>query len=267
MPSHTIAAFCIIDDALQAMGYKDDPQAKTPASAILTLAILAAMELGGKHNKALALAQDLNLFTHLPSPSRFNRRLHALYPLFLPLLHLLSQVWKNLHQAQAYALDTFPLPACENIRAPRSRQVYRGFVPSKRVYFHGFKLHLLVDDGKFIHEVNLSPGSLHDLSSLLLLPLDLPEGAELHMDRGYESHLYEDLLREARGIVPMVIRRYVPWLQYLAVVGRRVVETVGGMLHAMFPRRIHAVTQEGFAIKVLSFVLAHNLKLLTQEMA
>ena len=87
------------------------------------------------------------------------------------------------------------------------------------------------------------------------------------MDRGYESHLCEDLLREARGIVPMVIRRYVPWLQYLAVVGRRVVETVGGMPHAMFPRRIHAVTQEGFAIKVLSFVLAHNLKLLTQEMA
>ena len=87
------------------------------------------------------------------------------------------------------------------------------------------------------------------------------------MDRGYESHLYEDLLREAQGIVPMVIRRYVPWLQYLAIVGRRVVETVGGMLHAMFPRRIHAVTQEGFVIKVLSFVLAHNLKLLTQEMA
>ena len=268
MLSRTIAAFCIIDDALQAMGYKDDPQAKTPASAILTLAIPAAMEPGGRHNKALALAQDLNLFTHLPSPSRFNRRLHALYPLFLPLLHLLSQVWKNLHQAQAYALDTFPLPACENIRAPRSRlfpdRAYRGFIPSKRVYFHGPKLHLLVDDGKFIHEVNLTPGSLHDLTSLLLLPLDLPEGAELHMDRGYESHLYEDLLREAQGILPMVIRRYVPWLQYLAIVGRRVVGTVGGMLHAMFPRRIHAVTQEGFAIKVLSFVLAHNLKLLTE---
>ena len=115
--------------------------------------------------------------------------------------------------------------------------------------------------------MNLGPGSLHDLSSLLLLPLDLPEGAGLHMDRGYGSHLCEDLLREVQGIVPMVIRRYVPWLQYLAIVGRRVVETVGGMLHAMFPRRIHAVTQEGFVIKVLSFVLAHNLKLLTQEMA
>nr|WP_232822397.1 transposase [Thermus sediminis] len=259
MLSQTIAAFCIIDDALEALGYKDDPQAKTPASAILTLAVLAAMELGGKHNKALALAKDLRLFSHVPSPSRFNRRLHALYPLLLPLLHLLAQVWKNLHQAQAYALDTFPLPACENIRAPRSRlfpeRVYRGFVPSKRVYFHGLKLHLLVDDRKFIHEVNLTPGSLHDLTSSLLLPLDLSEGAELYLDRGYESHLYEDLLREAQGVVPMVIRRgkgrrYVPWLQYLAIVGRRVVETVGGMLHAMFPRRIHAVTREGFVIKV-----------------
>ena len=69
MLSRTIAAICIIDDALQAMGHKDDPQTKVPSSVILTLAILAAMELGGKHNKALALAKDLNLFTHVPSPS------------------------------------------------------------------------------------------------------------------------------------------------------------------------------------------------------
>ncbi|VCU52923.1 hypothetical protein TTHN1_00679 [Thermus thermophilus] len=38
------------------------------------------------------------------------------------------------------------------------------------------------------------------------------------------------------------------------------------MLHALFPRRIHAVTQKGFVIKVLSFILAHNLNLLVQEM-
>ena len=56
------------------------------------------------------------------------------------------------------------------------------------------------------------------------------------------------------------------WPQHLAIVGRRVVETVGGMLRALFPRRIHAVTQEGFVIKVLSFVLAHNLGLMAQKM-
>jgi hypothetical protein len=148
MLSHTIAAFCIIDDALQAMGYKDDPQAKTPASAILTLAVLAAMELGGKHNKALALAKDLNLFTYIPSPSRFNRRLHALYPLFLPLLHVRGEVRQEAPlQAQAYAWDTFRgAGPCENIRAPRSR-LFPGIkrhtaasAPASGSYFHGLKL-------------------------------------------------------------------------------------------------------------------------------
>ncbi|GAA5335001.1 hypothetical protein YIM730264_10250 [Thermus hydrothermalis] len=82
MLSRIIPALCI-DDALQALGHRDDPQAKTPASAILTLASLAAMERGGKHNKALALAKDLKRFSHIPSPSRFHRRLHALSPLLL----------------------------------------------------------------------------------------------------------------------------------------------------------------------------------------
>jgi len=62
-------------------------------------------------------------------------------------------------------------------------------------------------------------------------------------------------------------RRYVPWLQYLAILGRRVVETVGSMLHHLFPRRIHAVTPEGFVLKVFLFVLAHILRLSAQKIA
>nr|WP_243028918.1 hypothetical protein [Thermus albus] len=194
MLRQAIVAFCIIDDALKALGHRDDPQAKVPTSAILfgapapqmnrfgapapqmnrTLAILASLELGGKHAKALALAKELHLFSHVPSPSRFNRRLHRAKPYLLPLLHLLSRAWQKLHTAQSYALDTFPIPVCENIRAPRSRLapdgVYRGYIPSKRTFFHGYKLHLLVDDGRFICEVNLSPGSFHDLTSLGPLP-------------------------------------------------------------------------------------------------
>nr|WP_245606078.1 hypothetical protein [Thermus amyloliquefaciens] len=129
-----------------------------------------------------------------------------------------------------------------------------------------------MDDGRFICEANLTPGSFHDLTSLLLLPLDIPEGKEVCMDRGYESALYEDLLREAQGLVPMPIRkvrskRYVPHLQYLAILGRRVVETVGSMLHQLFPRRIHAVTAEGFVLKVFTFILAHNLRLIANKIA
>ncbi|WP_027883452.1 IS982 family transposase, partial [Meiothermus rufus] len=269
MLNQAIAAFCIIDDLLTLMGHNDDPQTKTPSSAILTLGTLAALACGGNHAKALNLAQDLRLFTHIPSKSRFNRRLRRLRPYLLPLLSLLRRLWPSLHQAQQYALDTFPIPTCENIRAPRSRLapglVYRGYIPSRRVYFHGFKLHLLVDKGLFIHELVLTPGSLADLKGLLLLPLNLGPGTLVAVDRGYGSYLLEDLLLEAEGIRLLPVRkenskRFHLWYPYLAITQRRVVETVGSMLHALFPRRIHATTQEGFLIKVILFVLAHNLR-------
>jgi hypothetical protein len=35
-----LVAFCIIDDLLKALGHKDDPQSKTPASVVLTIWIL-----------------------------------------------------------------------------------------------------------------------------------------------------------------------------------------------------------------------------------
>ncbi|GIW24841.1 hypothetical protein [Meiothermus sp.] len=113
---------------------------------------------------------------------------------------------------------------------------------------------------------------MHDLSSLFLLPLEVEEGKRLHLDRGYESYVWEDVMQEATGIKVMAVRkkrsrRYAPWLQYLALLGRRVVETVGSMLHTLFPRRIHVVTQEGFVLKVLTFMLAHNIRLITEKVA
>jgi len=39
------------------------------------------------------------------------------------------------------------------------------------------------------------------------------------------------------------------------------------MLHRLFPRRIHAVTPEGFVLKVFLFFLARNLRLIAQKIA
>jgi hypothetical protein len=43
----------------------------------------------------------------------------------MPLLHALAPplraVWEALQTCTAYALDTFPMPVCENIRANRCR--------------------------------------------------------------------------------------------------------------------------------------------------
>jgi hypothetical protein len=99
------------------------------------------------------------------------------------------------------------------------------------------------------------------------MALDIPEGCALFMDRGYTDYGAEDLLREAEGLEVYPVRRensvrYEGCRQYLAIVKRRFVESVGSCLHSLLPRRIHAVTLDGFVLKLMCFVYAHNFNLL-----
>ena len=183
-----LVAFCIINDLLKTLGHKDDPQSKTPASVVLTIWILAALFFSGKHKHALAYAKEQGLFSFIPSRSRFCRRLHSLSDWIPLLLPLCKTLWEQLSSVEHYVLDTFPLPVCENVRAPRCRLApgltYRGYIPSKRAYFHGLKLHLVCNNHQFITEVLCTPGSVADVQGLYLLPLDLAQGSALYVDRG-----------------------------------------------------------------------------------
>jgi hypothetical protein len=133
----------------------------------------------------------------------------------MPLLHalapLLRAVWEALQTCTAYALDTFPMPVCENIRANRCRiapeKAFRGYRAAHRDYFHGVKVHLLVASGGFIAAFWLTPGSWHDLTELYGMALDIPCGCALMMDRGYTDYVAEDLLREAEGLEVYPVRR------------------------------------------------------------
>lgn len=264
-----VVAFCIVDDLVKVLGHHDNPQSKTPASVVLTVWILAALEHGGKHNKALERCRELGLFSFVPSRSRFNRRLHAVSYLIPLLLPLFKTLWQQLSTVEHYILDTLPLPVCENIRAPRCRlaqdKSYRGYTPSKRVYFHGLKLHLLASDNQFICELDFTPGSTADVDGLYLLQLDLPDGSELYLDRGYTDYLAEDDLQQAQPIKLRPIRkhnskRYNQPSQFIAILGRKIIESVGSALTELFPKRIHATTLKGFVLKVWGFVFAHNCK-------
>jgi len=48
--------------------------------------------------------------------------------------------------------------------------------------------------------------------------------------------------------------------QFVARVERRLIETVGSCIKALFPRKIHAVTLEGFIMKLKLFVLSYNVQ-------
>ena len=103
-----------------------------------------------------------------------------------------------------YVIDSLPVPACDNIRIQRCTllqgEEHRGYIASKRRYFFGLKVHLLITGSGWPVEFVLTPGATADVQALKLLELDLPPGSLLHGDRAYTDYQEEDLLQEAAGV-------------------------------------------------------------------
>ncbi|GAB3555245.1 hypothetical protein GCM10027577_40790 [Spirosoma fluminis] len=145
-------------------------------------------------------------------------------------------------------------------------KAFRGYNASKREYFYGYKVHLrTAADGRII-EFDFTPGSAHDQIGFELLGFDLPAGSEVYADKAYNHYAQEVLLAQAGAIAFQPIRRSncrrvdndycTNWLRQQA---RRHIETDISQLVSRWPRRIHAVTAKGYLLKVVGFILAHNI--------
>ncbi|MCA9954507.1 MAG: transposase [Anaerolineales bacterium] len=170
----------------------------------------------------------------------------------------------------------FPVAVCDNYRIKRCRlyqgEAYRGFIASKKRYFYGLKIHLVVTkDGQPV-EFFLTPGADSDVACLDLFDFDLPPGSEVYADRIYTHYALEDVLSEA-GILfkPLrkknLTRQWEPWERYWISLHRKMIETTGSLIERILPKSIHAVTSVGFELKVSLFILAmsfgHVLKVAT----
>ena len=267
MQDTIVTIYCVCQDLLQALEHRDDPQARLSSAQVMTVPLVAACFFGGKIERARVFLLEHGYIRQPLSKSRLNRRLHAL-PLWLwqSLFDLLGQLFKEHNPNGHYTVDSMPLPACDNIRIKRCKlfqgEEHRGYCASKRRYFFGLKVHLLICGSGQPVEFVLTPGATSDLHGLKGLPLDLNQGAVLHGDRAYTDYQEEDLLQEAAGIVLRSQRkrnakRPLPaWLEFLAKPVRQRVETTFSQVEALLPKHIHAVTAQGFVLKVVCFLLA-----------
>jgi len=145
-------------------------------------------------------------------------------------------------------------------------KIYRGYIASKRRYYYGLKLHIVVSDKKYTVEFEVTEASKNDVTVLYLLSLNL-EGKILYGDRAYNDYFAEDALRECDNVKLEVIRkknskRFDYYKQKLVAYFRKTVETAGSILTTNFPRKIHAVTLDGFIRKIYYFVLSFNINYL-----
>ncbi len=178
---------------------------------------------------------------------------------------LLAESAKRLNPNQEYIVDSFPVPVCDNIRISRCRlyrdEAYRGYIASKRRYFYGLRVHVLITAQGIPVEFTLTPGAVADLTAFKTLALHAPELATIYADRAYNDYALEDLFAatERRLIAHRrkdSKRPHPPWLTYLCLHIRKRVETTFSSIAEQMPKRIRAVTARGFELKVFLFVLA-----------
>jgi hypothetical protein len=166
---------------------------------------------------------------------------------------------------------TFPIPVCDNIRIQRCRlyqgKPYHSYKASKRGYFYGLKLHMLIANNGAPVEFFLTPGSTSDVSSPFAFDLNLPDGAIIIADNTYNIYWYEDLFAEA-GIHLLPVRKknnkrpHEPWQRGMQWLNRQTVETSDILIDRRLPKSIHAITPEGFELKICLFVLALSISFL-----
>lgn len=270
MLNETIVIYAIIDDLLKAIGHRDDCRRKMSDAEIITTAMVGALFFNGNQVLARAYLKEHGLIPQMLEKSRFCRRWNQLFLLLDDLFHQLGLVLKQLNSSTEYLLDSFPVPVCENIRIFQARLVkseeYRGYIASKKRYFYGVRVHLLSTKDGIPVEFVFLPGSANDVRGLKALPLNLPEGSEVYGDSAYTDYTCEDDLKDFSQIELQVIRKKnstrcdSPWTSYVKQSTRHYIETVFSGITRVFPKSIHAVTLDGFLLKLSAFIFAFTLK-------
>jgi hypothetical protein len=258
-----VTVFVVIDELLQAFDHHAHPLIQVPDAEVLTVAVVAAAAFQNHHERALQVLSRLGYLSGHLSVSRFNRRLHALGWWFDELLAVIATVFTRYEVL--FAIDSFPVPACERARGKRCRKVrgkeYYGYIAAKRQHFYGWRLHLVVTSTGIPVNVVLMPASIHDLSPVHELLFGLPAGSCADGDKAYNSGKDEYSLLAETGVrlVPLH-KKNMPsndWLdrQHLFPLRSRI-ETVGSQLAAMGIERLHARTTAGIELKVLASLVA-----------
>ena len=275
MDDQILAIYCLCDDVVKALHPYEDPQRQMTDAEVMTTAIVAARFFGGNFERARELLASPRYIPNMLSKSRLCRRLHAVTDLLLAVFRLLGETFKQLNTSSRYVIDSFPVPVCDNIRIKRTHlypkasgrgadERFRGYTASKRRFFFGLKLFVMVTSQAEPVEMFLVPGSTGDVVALDIFDFNLPEGSQVAADSAFTIYAVEDLVKEAADIDLRPERkknskRPVPgYVAYLQTIERKIVETSGSILSTLLPKSIHAVTARGFELKVMLFVLAYS---------
>ncbi|WP_080053876.1 hypothetical protein [Spirosoma aerolatum] len=191
------------------------------------------------------------------------------------LFYYLADLFKALNVSDQYVIDSLPVAVCDNIQIGRCRLVkgeeYRGKIASKRRFFFGFQpghraVQLIITFYKEPVQFFLLPGSVADVTALQMMHLELPTGSEVFGDAGHTDYEQEALYAECEHIYVQIQRRSnnkradQPWQAGYKKRVRQRIEQAFSQITLRIPKKIHAITEAGFLIKIVLFLLAYALE-------
>jgi hypothetical protein len=150
-------------------------------------------------------------------------------------------------------VDSFPLPVCDNYRIGRCRLyqalAFRGYVASKKHYFYGLRVHVIVTASGQPVDVVLASAAEADVTVLRRFHFDLPEGAiPLYADKAYTQYGSADVLKEDTALTLIALRKKNSTrpldgcLRFVSEHVRKRIETTFSQITDQFAKRIYAVT-------------------------
>lgn len=267
MEEQIITIYCICDDFIRTEGFEDWPNVKLTTSEVMLICVVAMRFFYGNFESARKFLYEHKYVSNILSPSGLNKRIHKVPGEWWHKILVFMQSWsKKCKMTHEYIVDSFPVAVCRNIRIRNCRiyqgKEFRGYNSSKREYFYGLKVTVLTTRVGCPIRTILCPGCEHDIEPFRIMDLGLPRGSEIYGDSAYTDYEYEDKLLQEDGVRLIAARkdnttRPIGLEDYMNLKHiRGAIESAFGVLSRMLPRKIHAVTQQGFEVKVLGFLVA-----------
>jgi hypothetical protein len=264
-----ISIFCLIDDILKGINHVEDVRRQVSDSEIILTAIVSSTSFYGNHSSAIKFMKQYGFIPNMLDKSRFNRRLHKVAKLLYELFEIVSSYYKDFCCEMHYIIDSFPVAVCNNMRIANCKilkeKKWRGYTASMRNYFYGVKVQLLTTKDGIPIAFHFTPGKTGDAKALGKMIDKLPAEASLYGDSAYTDYGLEDIALERKCILLKIQRKSnakrIDTLERKneKLKMRKRVETAISDIKKMFPRTIHAVTLEGFLIKLTLFVFGLQL--------
>ncbi len=266
--------YVVVDDIWQQISplfKRPGPKPKCSDSELIAMALVGECRGWDVETEMLSQWKDhRDLFPHIPSQSRFNRRRRNLMYAF-NLIRRIVLNWLDIAQDRQCVVDSLPIPVVAFHLVPSSTGDWAAYgakfgkVSSKKQTIFGYKLHLLVTLGGVILDFELAPANATDLEVGFEILVE-HTGLDVLGDKGYISAEKAAELWHGNRVRLQTLprrnqkRQLSREAQRVINAARQIIETVNGQLTQQFNiETTQAHTLWGLCVRLYTKLTAHTL--------